>query len=64
MERATGFEPADTSLGSWGLTTWRHPHIDEILAQLPRKGQSKQRRHFNPRLTQFTPKSTNWISAP
>ena len=22
MERATGLEPADTSLGSWGLTTW------------------------------------------
>ena len=26
LERATGFEPANTSLGSWGLTTWRCPH--------------------------------------
>lgn len=26
MERATGLEPANTSLGSLGLTTWRHPH--------------------------------------
>ena len=23
MERATGLEPADISLGSWGLTTWQ-----------------------------------------
>ena len=27
MERVTGLEPADTSLGSWGLTTWRHPRM-------------------------------------
>ena len=26
MERATGLEPASTSLGSLGLTTWRCPH--------------------------------------
>lgn len=25
LERATGLEPANTSLGSWGLTTWRCP---------------------------------------
>ena len=35
MERVTGFEPADTSLGSWGLTTWRHPHMRFfMIAQL------------------------------
>ena len=27
LERVTGLEPADTSLGSWGLTTWRHPLV-------------------------------------
>ena len=27
VERVTGFEPADTSLGSLGLTTWQHPPI-------------------------------------
>ena len=26
MERVTGFEPANASLGSSCLTTWRHPH--------------------------------------
>ena len=31
MERATGLEPADTSLGSWGLTTWRRPHRPLII---------------------------------
>ncbi len=29
MERVTGLEPANTSLGSWGLTTWQHPHARE-----------------------------------
>ena len=27
MERVTGFEPANESLGSFCLTTWPHPHI-------------------------------------
>lgn len=26
LERVTGLEPADGSLGSYCLTTWRHPH--------------------------------------
>ena len=25
MERVTGLEPANASLGSWCLTTWQHP---------------------------------------
>ena len=29
LERVTGLEPANTSLGSWGLTTWRHPRSAE-----------------------------------
>ena len=27
LERVTGLEPADTSLGSSGLTTWRPPLV-------------------------------------
>ena len=27
MERVTGFEPANGSLGSYCRTTWRHPHV-------------------------------------
>ena len=27
LERVTGFEPASTSLGSLGLTPWRHPQM-------------------------------------
>ena len=40
MERVTGLEPANTSLGSSGLTTWRHPQtlVDSIphLPDFPR----------------------------
>lgn len=40
MERVTGLEPANTSLGSSGLTTWRHPQtlVDSIphLPEIPR----------------------------
>ena len=32
MERATGLEPANTSLGSLGLTTWRRPRAVELYA--------------------------------
>ena len=36
MERATGLEPADTSLGSWDLATWQLV-IYEFRVQLVHK---------------------------
>ena len=38
MERVTGLEPANTSLGSSGLTTWRHPHQVSDYTLSIRKG--------------------------
>ena len=38
MERVTGLEPANTSLGSSGLTTWRHPHQVTDYTLSARKG--------------------------
>ena len=38
MERVTGLEPANTSLGSSGLTTWRHPHQVSDYTLCARKG--------------------------
>ena len=45
MERVTGLEPADTSLGSWGLTTWRHPRmfIQSYRFSLQMQGNRMQR---------------------
>ena len=30
QERVMGFEPTNTTLGRWCLTTWRHPHFLHI----------------------------------
>ena len=38
MERVTGLEPANTSLGSSCLTTWRHPHQVSDYTLSIRKG--------------------------
>ncbi len=46
LERATGLGPANTSLGSWGLTTWRRPLIRRYL-QAPRVSA----RHYNPEIS-------------
>ena len=49
MERATGFEPANTSLGSWGLTTWRCPRRAQYTPSGPTaREQSPKLRYCGP----------------